>query len=142
MSHTLPQSQLRNEQQAKVTRPVGVYNPGGGRIGELQVNEIVDLMDGPQNTAEGIMWRIKDNSGPGSGFTYEYRDGHFHLAPVGPPPSGEGFFWYTVGPGDNWSKIASDYGTTVAILQSMNRQLIRPQDILHPGDRMRVPGNP
>ena len=47
--------------------------------------------------------------------------------------------WYVVQPGDSWSAIAAKFRTTVAALQQANPTLKRPQDVIHPGDRMWIP---
>lgn len=47
--------------------------------------------------------------------------------------------YYTVEPGDSWSKMARRVGLSVAALQGANPQALRQQGVLRPGDRLLLP---
>lgn len=61
--------------------------------------------------------------------------------PPQPPPCG---YWYTVQPGDSWSRISARTGVSVGALQAANPGLVRPpSNWLFVGDRMWIPcGSP
>lgn len=58
--------------------------------------------------------------------------------PPTPPPSCG--YWYTVQPGDSWSRISARTGVSVSALQAANPGLVRPpSNWLFVGDRMWIP---
>lgn len=136
-----PQSRLKVGQQAKVTSPIGVFNPAGTRLDALKPGEVVTLLEGPTIDGQDIRWRVTDPNGPGSGYTFEYRQGQYYLEPIGAPPATGGTTVYIVKDGDTWWGIAQKHHTTVDALKALNRgsDIIRPGDVLHVGDKMRVP---
>lgn len=50
--------------------------------------------------------------------------------------------WITVRRGDSWAVLAARTGVSVAALQAANAQAMRPNQVLRPGDRIRVPATP
>ncbi len=58
---------------------------------------------------------------------------------VPPPPPSCGY-WYTVQPGDSWSRISARTGISVSALQAANPGLVRPpSNWLYVGDKMWIP---
>ncbi len=57
------------------------------------------------------------------------------------PDDGDGI-WVTVRRGDSWAVLAARTGVSVAALQAANAQTMRPNQVLRPGDRIRVPATP
>ena len=67
-------------------------------------------------------------------------------APLGPialaqsvTPVTPGGYYYVVQIGDRWAEIAARNGLTLAQLQAANPTLLRPGDVLWPGDRLFIP---
>jgi peptidoglycan DL-endopeptidase LytF len=61
-------------------------------------------------------------------------------APVTAPSESSCGYWYTVQPGDSWSRISARTGVSVAALQAANPHLVRPpKNWLYVGDRMWIP---
>ncbi len=50
--------------------------------------------------------------------------------------------WVTVRRGDSWAVLAARTGVSVATLQAANPQAMRTNQVLRPGDRIRVPATP
>ncbi len=50
--------------------------------------------------------------------------------------------WVTVRRGDSWAVLAARTGVSVGALQDANPQAMRPNQVLRPGDRIRVPATP
>lgn len=49
-------------------------------------------------------------------------------------------YWYTVRPGDSWSRISAVTGISISALQAANPSLVRPpQNWLYVGDQMWIP---
>lgn len=60
-------------------------------------------------------------------------------APPPPPPPSCGY-WYTVQPGDSWSRISARTGVSISALQAANPGLVRPpSNWLFVGDHMWIP---
>jgi LysM repeat protein len=59
-------------------------------------------------------------------------------APVATPPAPAGNY-YVVQIGDNWSIVAWRNGLTLYQLRAANPQVLRPGDVLWPGDRLFIP---
>jgi LysM repeat protein len=65
--------------------------------------------------------------------------GHNALA-QGVTQGATGGYYYVVQLGDTWTEIAARNGLTYAQLQAANPTLLRPGDVLWPGDRLFIPG--
>jgi len=68
------------------------------------------------------------------------------VPPPGPPPPGPPpphppacAYFYTVQPGDSWSRISSMTGFSISALQAANPALVRPGSVLYVGDTMCIP---
>ena len=59
--------------------------------------------------------------------------------PLTPPPQ-QKYTYYIVVPGDNLTKIAKMFKTTVAAILKANPSIKDP-DLIHPGDKIKVPDN-
>lgn len=61
-----------------------------------------------------------------------------------PPPAAveDDAIWVTVRRGDSWAVLAARTGVSVAALQAANQAVLRPNQVLRPGDRLRVPITP
>jgi LysM repeat protein len=59
-------------------------------------------------------------------------------APPPPPPPSCGY-WYTVRPGDSWSRLASVTGVSVSALQAANPSHIHPNNWLYVGHKLWIP---
>ena len=59
-----------------------------------------------------------------------------------PSPADDDGIWVTVRRGDSWAVLAARTGVSVAALQAANAQAMRPNQVLRPGDRIRVPATP
>ncbi len=83
-------------------------------------------------------WRVRKAGEAGFAWTVECDHDRYYLEPAVAP--GETVTIYVVKAGDSWSTIAARFRTTVRALQRANPDLVRPHDVIHPGDRMRIPG--
>ena len=59
-----------------------------------------------------------------------------------PSPVDDDGIWVTVRRGDSWAVLAARTGVSVVALQAANAQAMRPNQVLRPGDRIRVPATP
>jgi LysM repeat protein len=59
-----------------------------------------------------------------------------------PTPTVDDTLWVTVRRGDSWAVLAARLGVSMAALQAANQQAMRPNQVLRPGDRIRVPVTP
>ncbi len=85
------------------------------------------------------LWRLALALGLGLLFWPALPAGNFALA-QGVTPGATNGYYYVVQMGDTWTEIAARNGLTYAQLQAANPTVLRPGDVLWPGDRLFIPG--
>ncbi len=83
-------------------------------------------------------WRVRKAGEAGFAWTAECDQRQYYLEPAIAP--GETVTTYVVKAGDSWSMIAAQFERAVQTLQQADPALVRPHDVIHPGDRMWIPG--